>query len=212
MALYLNENLSFDRAGLQIISEDSADGKGKNLYMKGIFIEGGVKNGNNRVYPVHEIAKAVESVNNQIKGGYSVLGELDHPDDLKINLDRVTHMIESMWMDGPCGFGKLKILPTPMGKVAEAMLTSGVKLGVSSRGSGNVNESSGHVSDFEIITVDIVAQPSAPHAYPKAIYEGLMNMRGGAQVFEIAKEASQDQKVQKYLQEGIKRLIKDLKI
>ena len=212
MALYLKENLTFDRAGLQILSEDSADGKGKTLKMKGIFIEGGVKNANSRVYPVQEIAKAVDTINKQIKEGYSVLGELDHPDDLKINLDRVTHMIENMWMDGPCGYGQLKILPTPSGKIVEAMLTSGVKLGVSSRGSGNVNESSGHVSDFEIITVDIVAQPSAPHAYPKAIYEGLMNMRGGAQLFEVAREASQDQKVQKYVEQGIKRLIKDLKI
>jgi len=212
MALYLKEDLTFNQANMQIISEDSADGKGKNLYMKGIFIEGGVKNANQRVYPVHEISKAVDTINEQLKGGYSVLGELDHPDDLKINLDRVTHMIEQMWMDGPCGYGKLKVLPTPMGKIVESMLTSGVKLGVSSRGSGNVNESSGHVSDFEIITVDIVAQPSAPHAYPKAIYEGLMNMRGGAQLFEVAREASQDQKVQKYVQEGIKRLIKDLKI
>ena len=212
MALYLKETLTFNQAGMQVLSEDSGDGKGKNLYMKGIFIEGGVKNANQRVYPVHEIAKAVDTINEQLKGGYSVLGELDHPDDLKINLDRVTHMIESMWMDGPCGFGKLKILPTPSGKIVEAMLTSGVKLGVSSRGSGNVNESSGHVSDFEIITVDIVAQPSAPHAYPKAIYESLMNMRGGAQLYEMAREASQDQKVQKYLQEEVVRLIKDLRI
>jgi hypothetical protein len=212
MALYLKENLTFDRAGLQILSEDSADGSGKNLYMKGIFIEGGVKNANQRVYPVHEIEKAVSTINEQIKGGYSVLGEVDHPDDLKINLDRVSHMIENMWMDGPCGHGKLKILPTPMGKLVEAMMSSGVKLGVSSRGSGNVNESSGHVSDFEIVTVDIVAQPSAPHAYPKAIYEGLMNMHGGAQLFEVAREATQDRKVQKYLEEGITRLIKDLKL
>jgi hypothetical protein len=212
MALYLKENLTFDRAGLQIISEDSADGKGKNLYMKGIFIEGGVKNANQRVYPVHEIGKAVETINEQIKGGYSVLGEVDHPDDLKINLDRVSHMIEQMWMDGPCGYGKLKVLPTPMGKLVEAMITSGVKLGVSSRGSGNVNESSGHVSDFEIITVDIVAQPSAPHAYPKAIYEGLMNMRGGNRIFEMAKDATQDQKVQKHLREAMTSFIKDLKI
>ena len=212
MALYLKETLTFNQAGMQVLSEDSGDGKGKNLYMKGIFIEGGVKNANQRVYPVHEIAKAVDTINEQLKGGYSVLGELDHPDDLKINLDRVTHMIESMWMDGPCGFGKLKILPTPSGKIVEAMLTSGVKLGVSSRGSGNVNESSGHVSDFEIITVDIVAQPSAPHAYPKAIYESLMNMRGGAQLYEMAKEASQDQKVHQYVEQGIKRLIKDLKL
>ena len=212
MALYLKEDLTFTQAGIQIISEDAADGKGKNLYMKGIFIEGGVKNANQRVYPVHEISKAVETINEQLKGGYSVLGELDHPDDLKINLDRVTHMIEQMWMDGPCGHGKLKILPTPMGKIVESMLSSGVKLGVSSRGSGNVNESSGHVSDFEIITVDIVAQPSAPHAYPKAIYEGLMNMRGGHKVLEMARDAGTNQKVQKYLQEEVVRLINDLKL
>ncbi len=212
MALYLRENLNFDRAKLQILSEDSADGKGKDLYMKGIFIEGGVKNANQRVYPVHEIEKAVSTINEQLKGGYSVLGEVDHPDDLKINLDRVSHMITEMWMDGSCGFGKLKVLPTPMGELVKAMITAGVKLGVSSRGSGQVNESSGHVSDFEIITVDIVAQPSAPHAYPKAIYESLMNMRGGQQVFGLAAEASHDRKVQKYLQEGITRLIKDLKL
>ena len=156
MALYLKEDLTFNQAGIELITEDTADGKGKNLYMKGVFIEGGVKNANQRVYPVHEIAKAVETINKQLKSGYSVLGELDHPDDLKINLDRVTHMIEQMWMDGPCGHGKLKILPTPMGKIVESMLTSGVKLGVSSRGSGNVNESSGHVSDSLTNQVDML--------------------------------------------------------
>ena len=212
MALYLKEDLSFDRANIKVILEEGKDGNEKSLYMEGIFIEGGVKNANQRVYPVHEIEKAVSTINDQIKGGYSVLGEVDHPDDLKINLDRVSHMITKMWMDGPAGFGKLKILPTAMGQLVEAMITSGVKLGVSSRGSGNVNEGSGHVSDFEIITVDIVAQPSAPHAYPKAIYEGLMNMRGGAKVFETAREAAQDQKVQKYLKQGIQALIKDLKL
>ena len=212
MALYLAENLTFDRANIKVILEEGKDGKEKELYMEGIFIEGGVKNANQRVYPVHEIEKAVSTINQQLSEGYSVLGEIDHPDDLKINLDRVSHMITKMWMDGPCGFGKLKVLPTPMGELAKAMITSGVKLGVSSRGSGNVNEGSGHVSDFEIITVDIVAQPSAPHAYPKAIYEGLMNMRGGAKVFETAREAAQDQKVQKYLKQGIQALIKDLKL
>jgi hypothetical protein len=211
MALYLKEQLTFDRAGLKILEESSADGK-KKLRMEGVFIEGGVKNANQRVYPVHEIQKAVDTINGQINDGHSVLGEVDHPDDLKINLDRVSHMIDKMWMDGPAGFGKLTILPTPMGQLVEAMLTSGVKLGVSSRGSGEVNESTGHVSGFEIITVDIVAQPSAPHAYPKAIYESLMNMRGGSQLFEMAREANQDQKVQKYLKEGIKSLIKDLKL
>ena len=212
MALYLKENLTFDAARMEVITEGAADGKGKNLYMKGIFIQGGVKNHNERVYPVNEIEKAVSTLNEQIKGGYSVLGEVDHPDDLKINLDRVSHMITDMWMDGPNGFGKLKILPTPMGLLVTTMLESGVKLGVSSRGSGNVSDGDGRVSDFEIVTVDVVAQPSAPNAYPTAIYEGLMNMKGGSKVFEMAKEASADQKVQKYLREAVKGLIKDLKI
>jgi hypothetical protein len=211
MALYLKENLTFDRANMIIETDESESGR-KNLYMKGIFIEGGVKNANQRVYPVNEIEKAVSTINEQIKGGYSVLGEVDHPDDLKINLDRVSHMISEMWMDGPCGHGKLKILPTPMGEMVKSMLEAGVKLGVSSRGSGDVNESSGHVSNFDIVTVDIVAQPSAPHAYPKAIYEGLMNMRGGQVLFDTAKDAVHDQKVQKYLREGIQRLINDLKL
>jgi len=92
------------------------------------------------------------------------------------------------------------------------MLESGVKLGVSSRGSGNVAESTGNVSDFEIVTVDVVAQPSAPNAYPKAIYEGLLNMRNGHTVLEIAREANGNQKVQKYLKDEVTRLIKDLKI
>jgi hypothetical protein len=120
-------------------------------------------------------------------------------------------MITGMWMDGPCGYGKLKILPTPMGELVKAMITSGVKLGVSSRGSGEVADN-GRVSGFDIITVDIVAQPSAPNAYPKAIYEGLMNMRHGHRVLDVARDATQDQKVQKYLKEGITRLIKDLKL
>ena len=210
MALYLKEHLTFDRAGMVVESSD--DGNGKSLYMKGIFIQGGVKNANERVYPVSEIESAVNTLNEQITGGYSVLGEVDHPDDLKINLDRVSHMITSMWMDGANGFGKLKILPTPMGQLVTTMLQSGVKLGVSSRGSGHVNDMDGRVSDFEIVTVDIVAQPSAPNAYPKAIYEGMMNMRHGHKLLNIAKDAQGDKKVQRYLAEEVKRLIKDLKI
>ena len=161
----LVETLSYDQA--RMVTESANDGK--DLYMKGICIQGGIENGNNRVYPVSEISRAVRSVTEQIKGGYSVLGEVDHPTNLRINLDRVSHMISEMWMDGPNGFGKLKILPTPMGQIVRSMLDAGVKLGVSSRGDGNVDESTGQVSDFNIVTVDIVAQPSAPNAYPKAI-------------------------------------------
>jgi len=209
--LYLRENLTALEAGIVVEATEKADGS-KDLFMKGICIQGGVENANKRVYPVSEITNAVTTINEQIKEGNSVLGEVDHPDDLKINLDRVSHMIESMWMDGPNGYGKLKILETPMGQLVKTMIEGGVKLGVSSRGSGNVNESSGQVADFEIVTVDVVAQPSAPNAYPVAIYEGLLNMREGHKVLDMAREASGDAKVQKYLKEEMIRLIRDLKI
>jgi hypothetical protein len=212
MARYLREHLSFTQARAEILSEEAADGSGKNLYLKGICIEGGVRNANERVYPVNEIAKAVETINEQIKTGHSVLGEVDHPEDLKINLDRVSHMIEKMWMDGPAGYGKLKILPTPMGELVKTMLTSGVKLGVSSRGSGNVDDRNGHVSDFEIVTVDVVAQPSAPNAYPTAIYEGLLNHAGGARLLEMFKDPAKSNKAQRYVKGEVMRLIRGLKI
>ena len=212
MARYLREHLSFTQARVVLESEEAADGSGKNLYLKGICIEGGVRNANERVYPVNEIAKAVDTVNEQIKTGHSVLGEVDHPEDLKINLDRVSHMIEKMWMDGPAGYGKLKILPTPMGELVKTMLTSGVKLGVSSRGSGNVNDANGHVSDFEIVTVDVVAQPSAPNAYPTAIYEGLLNHAGGARLLEMFRDPAQSNKAQRYVKGEVMRLIRGLKI
>ena len=206
--LYLRENLSFNEAKMIVESDDK---EGKSLHMSGICIQGGIRNANQRVYPVNEIGKAVKTLNDQIQNGYSVLGEVDHPDDLKINLDRVSHMIVNMWMDGPNGYGKLKILPTPMGQLIKTMLESGVKLGVSSRGSGNVrDDGSGEVSDFEIITVDMVAQPSAPGAYPTPIYEHLMNNRGGYNALRIAQEVKGDPKAQKYLKESLLGIISKL--
>jgi hypothetical protein len=199
--------LTFDQAKIVVESAN----EGKDLYMKGIVIQGGIRNANQRVYPVSEIGRAVKTLNDQITGGYSVLGEVDHPEGLNINLDRVSHMISETWMEGDNGYGKLKILPTPMGNLVKTMLESGVKLGVSSRGSGNVMEDgSGEVSDFEIITVDVVAQPSAPGAYPTPIYEHLMNARGGMKAYEFAQATKHDDKAQKYLKESLINLISKL--
>ena len=205
---YLREHLSFDQAQVVLESDDK---EGKNLYLKGIAIQGGIRNANGRVYPVNEIEKAVKTLNDQLQNGYSVLGEVDHPEDLKVNLDRVSHMITQMWMEGPNGYGKMKILPTPMGNLIRTMLEAGVKLGVSSRGSGNVDDLSGKVSDFEIITVDVVAQPSAPGAYPTPIYEHLLNTRSGYRAFQVATEVKEDPKAQKYLKESLLSIIKGLK-
>lgn len=205
----LREQLSYDQAKVTLEQDDKDPGK--HLWLKGICIQGGIRNANERVYPVNEIHNAVKTLNDQILNGYSVLGEVDHPDDLKVNLDRVSHMITEMWMEGPNGYGKMKILPTPMGNLIRTMLEAGVKLGVSSRGSGNVNESTGEVSDFEIITVDAVAQPSAPGAYPTPVYEHLMNNKGGYRSWLMAQEVKEDPKAQKYLRESMLSIIKGLK-
>ena len=186
------------------------DSEGKDLYMKGIFIQGEQQNHNGRVYPLTEINNAVKTLQEKIEGGYSVLGEADHPDDLNINLDRVSHVIQNIQMQGSDGIGKLKLLPTPMGNICTTLIESGVKLGVSSRGSGNVTEN-GQVSDFEIVTVDIVANPSAPQAYPDPIYEQLMNHgRKGNVLMDVARATEHDKKAQKYLKEEILRFINDL--
>ena len=136
----LKEHLTFDQA--KIVTEAVDNGKGgKNLFMEGIFVQGNKQNQNQRIYPVKEITKAVNTVQGKIDEGFTVLGEADHPDDLQVNLDRVSHMIERMWMQGNDGYGRLKLLPTPMGNICITLLENGVKLGVSSRGSGNVTES-----------------------------------------------------------------------
>lgn len=206
----LFEYRTFDSANL--ICETIGSGDNKTLLMSGIFIQADIKNQNQRVYPKNEIISAVSQINSQIKEGYSVLGELDHPEELSINLDRVSHMITEMWMEGQNGCGKLKLLNTPMGNIAKTMLESGVKLGVSSRGSGNVS-TLGEVSEFEMVTVDIVAQPSAPSAYPKKIYESLFNMRGGQQIYETSKGLSHgDVSAGKHLQKDILKFINELKL
>ena len=208
MSISLKEHLSFNQAN--IVTETVDEGNGKSLYMKGIFIEGDVRNQNNRIYTKDEIHSAVKAINEKIKGGYSVLGEADHPDDLNINLDRVSHMITQMDTEGANGIGKLKILPTPMGNICNTLIESGCHLGVSSRGSGNVNDK-GIVKDFEIITVDIVANPSAPSAYPDPIYERIMNHSRGNVLMDVASAVGHDKGAQRYLQEEVTNFIKNLR-
>jgi hypothetical protein len=207
MARKLYEYMSPEASGIQIMEAND----GKDLFMVGLFIQGDVKNQNGRVYPKEEINKACESVKSRLAKGETVMGELDHPEELQINLDRVSHIITDMYCDDANGMGKLKIIETPMGNIARALLTAGAKLGVSSRGSGNVNES-GRVSEFDIVTVDIVAQPSAPDAYPKTIYESLFNMRGGAQLFDTASALTHDKSAERHLMKAITGFINELKI
>jgi len=207
----LTERLTWDQANVTL--EESADkdgnGKSKNLFMRGIFIEGDVRNHNNRIYPQVEISKAVNQIRESMARGETIYGEADHPEELNINLDRVSHIVEEISLNGSKGIGKLRIVPTPMGQLVRTLIESGGKLGVSSRGSGNVDDN-GRVSDFEIVTVDIVARPSAPNAYPTPIYERLMNYRRGTGIYALAESIKHDPMAQKHFRKEVLRFMDEL--
>lgn len=208
----LIERLNPDVANLHLESiNDPTTNKPKTYVMEGIFIQGDVKNHNGRVYPKHEIERAVSSVKERLANNISILGEADHPENLQINLDRVSHVITDMRMEGSNGIGKLKIIEEmPMGKICKVLLDSGIKLGVSSRGTGEVDHS-GRVRNFDIVTVDIVAQPSAPDAYPKAILETMQNYKKYNMIVDLATQDIKDMRAQKYLKEEIIKFIQQLR-
>lgn len=187
-----------------IIQESSADGK--NMWLNGICMQSSIKNRNGRNYPQSEIAAAVEKAMTYIKECNGIFGELDHPQSLSINSDRISHVITEMWMHGNDAYGKAKLLNTPMGLIAQELLRSGVKIGVSSRGAGNVNES-GDVQGFQFITYDIVITPSAPNAYPGMVYESIERARNGKQILTLAEQVRQDPAAQKYFKQEIMKFL-----
>ena len=153
-----------------------SEGKGKEQYIKGIFMQSDIKNQNGRVYPHAVLQKEVKNFNTKYVNEGRALGELGHPMGPVINLDRVSHVIKELTEDGKNFIGKAKVMDTPNGKIVKNFISEGVKLGVSSRGMGSlkankkgVNEVQG---DFVLSTVDIVADPSAPDAFVNGIMEG----------------------------------------
>ena len=182
MKSMIREWTGFDDAHVVVESIVDQTTGVKNCFMRGVFIQADQKNLNERVYPLNEISRAVMSMNERLRRGNSIMGEMDHPDTLTVNLDKVSHIITDIRMEGSNGIGTLKLLPTPPGLIIRSLIENGVKLGVSSRGSGNVDHR-GFVSDFEIVTVDIVAQPSAPDAYPTPVFESLYST-GGYKIME----------------------------
>jgi hypothetical protein len=159
---------------VNVLVEES-NGK-KNLYIEGIFLQSEMKNRNGRVYPFDILDREVQKYNEQYINTGRALGELGHPDGPSINLDRVSHKIVELRCEGSNFYGKARILDTPMGKIAKSLLDEGVKLGVSSRGMGSLEERNGvkYVrDDFMLATAaDIVADPSAPDAFVQGIMEG----------------------------------------
>ena len=189
----------------KIITESSQDGK--NTFLSGIFMQADIKNRNGRLYPTTEISEAVKLASLAIKERNGIMGELDHPESLTINLDRVSHIITEMNMQGSNAVGKAKLINTPMGNIAKELINAGVGLGVSSRGAGQVNEDGG-VSGYQFVTVDIVAQPSAPNAYLQTVYESLQHMKSGEKILNLAEQVRHDEAAQKYLKKEIMNWLK----
>ena len=152
------------------------EGKGKEQYIKGIFMQSDIKNQNGRVYPHAVLQKEVKNFNTKYVNEGRALGELGHPMGPVINLDRVSHVIKELKEDGKNFVGKAKVMDTPNGKIVKNFISEGVKLGVSSRGMGSLKTTKDGVNevqkDFVLSTVDIVADPSAPDAFVNGIMEG----------------------------------------
>ena len=161
---------------VKFLVETTKSGK-KSLYIEGVFLQGNIKNRKGRMYPMETLLKEVSSYNESNVQSGRALGELGHPDGPTVNLDRVSHKIVSLRESGSNFIGKAKILNTPMGKIASALVEDGVKLGVSSRGIGSLKTTREGVNivgdDFMLATAaDIVADPSAPDAFVEGIMEG----------------------------------------
>lgn len=159
-----------------MINEDKENGK-KNYHISGIFMQADTKNKNGRVYPFDVLNKEVQRYNNEYVNKNRAYGELGHPDNPSINLDRVSHMITQLKPDG-CNFiGKAKIVDTPMGNIVKGLLDSGANLGVSTRGVGSLKPHNGYQlvqDDYKLATAaDVVADPSAPHAFVQGIMENV---------------------------------------
>ena len=160
---------------VKIITEGK--GSNKTLHIEGVFLQGGIKNRNGRMYPVGTLSKEVNRYCESFVNKGRALGELGHPDGPTVNLDRVSHKIVSLKQEGNNFVGKAKLLETPMGKIAKSLLGEGVMLGVSSRGVGSLKEDRNGCKvvgeDFQLATAaDIVADPSAPDAFVNGIMEG----------------------------------------
>lgn len=208
--MLLTETIDYTRQ--PVVAESSFDEnlQEKFFYLKGLFLEGEVKNHNGRVYPAEEIHKAVEQLNEKIAKFGPIPGELDHPDGLNINFDRVSHVITEMQMDGSNGVGTMKVINAGLGLIVAGCIKAGMKIGVSSRGSGNIG-GDGKVQDFDIVTVDIVANPSAPNAYPNvSLAESMARSQHGQEVMKLTDFVRNDASAQKYIYKEANAFIREL--
>lgn len=179
--------------------------QGGNVYLCGTMMQSEIFNGNGRRYRRGELETVVQECQKKLASGMYIMGELNHPDTLSIDLNNVSHAITEMSMSGNDVVGRMKLLNTPKGQIARAIMEGGVRLGVSSRGTGSVNES-GDVSGFTFLTMDIVSVPSAPEALPDLVYESLNSKK----IVSLAESVVHDKKAQSHLFKAVSDLITEI--
>ena len=160
---------------VQYITEANENGQ-KDYKIKGVFMQGEIKNRNGRVYPMQVLDEQVKKYNENYVKQNRAYGELGHPSGPTINLERVSHMITDLTKEGNNYIGEAKIMDTPYGKIVKNLMDEGAKLGVSSRGMGSLKQNGNSQvvqKDYHLATAaDIVADPSAPDAFVEGIMEG----------------------------------------
>jgi hypothetical protein len=206
--------------GLDYLIEEGNKDKPANLYVKGVYMVADEKNRNNRIYSREEMEKEVQRYNEEFVSKNRALGELEHPQSATVNSERACHLITELHMDGNKVIGKSKILSTPLGEVMKSLIRDGVKMGMSSRALGTLINKEGvnHVENMKLITIDAVADPSAPGAFVNGILESkafVLKQNGMYEeiydTFESRLSTLPRKDVDLYLRESIIRFINSIK-
>ena len=196
---------------INVLNEATEDGK-KRWYISGPFMQADTKNRNGRIYPKKILEREVEKYIKEKVNTKQAMGELDHPPQTTINLERVSHLVESLKFEGNDVIGKAKILDTPCGRTVQSLLEGGVKLGVSSRGVGSLNEDT-VADDYSLVCIDIVGDPSALSAYVDGIYESVDYIVSGDKFVEKAVDQlkkNMDKNGSMRIYEAMSQFLKDI--
>jgi hypothetical protein len=205
---------------LKYLVEEKNRNAPSNMFLQGPFLMANKPNRNNRIYPLEEMSKEVNRYTEEIIKNNRATGELNHPTTPDVNLERACHMVTELRQDGDLFYGKSKILSTPMGQVVRSLMLDGVKLGVSSRALGRVDDKNGvgHVSDFRLVAIDVVADPSVPTAFVNGILESKKWVLADNGEFEPVYETFEksisnlpNKNKEQYLRENIIQFINSLK-
>lgn len=185
--------------------------EGKKTYLSGVMMEWGVRNRNGRIYKREDMEKAVAMVNEAASKGQHILAELDHPNTLEVKLENVSHRLIELQIKGNQVYGKAEVLAMhPKGAILKSLLDHKVAVGVSSRGGGHVNESTGEVSNFSFVTIDAVATPSCVTARPTTIMESLELYGRGKVITDLSESVIHDKSAQKYFVEEMRKFINSI--